>query len=118
MKFAALFLTLVTSQLSFAALTNSSYELRHQDLIQNAIEKNCGHMRDLSVVESKEEIIRVDQGITDVNYVTVLTGQQRMDQNIFDTYTITVTSEYADMYDHASKEWGAYFVSSVKCIMQ
>lgn len=118
MKIAALLLALATSQVSFAALTNSSYELRHQDLLEKAIEKNCGTMRDLTVVESKEEIIRVDQGITDVNYVTVLTGKQRMDQNIFDTYTITVTSEYADMYDHSSKEWGAYFVSSVKCIMQ
>lgn len=118
MKTAVLFFALALSQVSFAALSNSTYELRHQDLIENAIEKNCGHMRDLAVVESKEEIIRVDQGITDVKYVTVLTGQQRMDQNIFDTYTITVSSDFADMYDHSSKEWGAYFVSSVKCIMQ
>lgn len=118
MKSALLFLTLVTSKVSYAALANSTFELRHQNLIETAIETNCGTMRDLTVVESKEEIIRVDQGITDVNYVTVLTGKQRMDQNIFDTYTITVTSEYADMYDHSTKEWGAYFVSSVKCIMQ
>lgn len=51
------------------------------------------------------------------NLSTILTGKQRMDQNIYDTFTISVESLYSDMYDHTNKDWGVYSVESVKCEM-
>jgi len=111
-------LTLISSNLTFASIANSSLEKKHQDVIEKAIEKNCGFFRDLTEVRSEATVIRVDQGIIDVKYSTVFTGLQRMDQNIFDTYIITVESDYADTYDHASKDWGIYSASNVTCTME
>lgn len=103
---------------AFADLTSTGYEARHIKLLKSALEKNCGSFRNLELVSKSEEIIKVDQGITDVKYTTVLTGEQRMDQNIFDTYEIVINSEYYDSYDHENKDWGTYAVSSVKCEMK
>ncbi len=118
MKTTILALTLILSQASFAAIAESTYEVRHNGIIENAITENCGYFRDLTVVEAKSESIRIDNGITDVKFTTVLTGLQRLDQNIFDEFEITVESEYADMYDHSTQNWGAFSVSSVSCKMK
>lgn len=118
MKKTLLVLALTISSVSFAAIPDSKYEDRHQVTIEKAISSSCGNFRDLTQVSSSEEIIVVDQGIRDVKYKTILTGLQRLDQNIFDRYTITVESNYADMYDHEAKEWGAYSVDSVFCQME
>ena len=118
MKTTILALALILSQASFAAISASKFEARHNNVIETAVTENCGYFRDLTVVETKSESIRVDNGITDVKYTTVLTGVQRMDQNIFDTFEITVESEYADMYDHTTQNWGAYSVTSVSCKMK
>lgn len=118
MKKSFLMLALLISQSSFAAISQSKLEDRHQGLIEEAITNNCGNFRELTQVSSTEEVIVIDQGIRDSRFVTVLSGLQRLDQNIFDQYTITVVSEYADMYDHETKNWGAYSVSSVKCVQE
>ncbi len=118
MKKTLIAISLLFTQISFAEITNSNHELRHQDLIEKSITSNCGSMRDLTEVSVTSEDIVIDNGIRDINYVTVLSGLQRMDQNIFDRYTITVKSNYADMYDHSSQNWGAYNVSSVTCVME
>lgn len=108
------FITLST----FASLTSTGYEARHVELLKSALNNSCGSFRNLELVSKDEEIIRVDQGIRDVKYTTVLTGERRMDQNIFDTYEIVIKSEYSDMYDHANKDWGVYSVTSVNCEMK
>lgn len=116
MKNVILMFTLLATQASFAAISESKLEDRHQSLIEEAISKNCGRFSGLTQLTNTEEVIVVDQGIRDSKFLTVLTGLQRLDQNIFDRYTITVNSEYADMYDHETKNWGAYSISSVSCI--
>ncbi|MCK6593921.1 MAG: hypothetical protein L6Q33_01870 [Bacteriovoracaceae bacterium] len=103
---------------TFASLTSTGYEARHVELLKTALDNSCGSFRNLEVLSKDEEIIRVDQGIRDVKYTTVLTGEQRMDQNIFDTYEIVIKSEYSDMYDHVNKDWGVYSVTSVNCVMK
>lgn len=118
MKSLFLILALTSTKLSFASIADSKYEERHQLTIEKAITSGCGHFRDLVQVASSEEVIEVDQGIHDVKFKTILSGLQRLDQNIFDRYTITVESQYADMYDHESKNWGVYSVDSVFCQMQ
>lgn len=118
MKNLLVIVSLLASQTVFAQINNSQNEARHQATMVAAIEKSCGYMRDLTQVSQSEEIINVDNGIQDIKFVTVLTGLQRMDQNIFDQYEIVVASEYADMYDHDSKNWGAYFATSVTCTMK
>lgn len=118
MKNALILLSLVFTQVSLAAINNSNYVARHQAIIEKEIQKRCGYMRNLTVISSTEEVIHIDQGITDVKFLTILKGEQKMDQNIFDTFTITVASEYADGYDHTAQDWGFYNVNSVKCEME
>ena len=109
---------LILSQTSQAALINSVFEVRHSNSIESAIESSCGSFRDLTIVDSKQETINIDNGIKDIKYTTILTGLQRLDQNIFDSYKITVESTYSDMYDHQSQNWGFYSVDSVSCTME
>jgi hypothetical protein len=118
MKKILLVLSLVISNISFAAIANSKYEARHQSLILEAIGTNCGNLRELNQIEATEDVVVVDQGIRDVKFTTVLTGLYKIDQNVFDQYKITVESNYADMYDHSAKDWGVFSVSSVNCVME
>lgn len=114
MKKLLIVLTLTLSQVSFAAITGSSLEKRHANLVEKAINDNCGFFMTLNEVSTKKETIRVDQGITDAKFVTTINGVQKFDQ-FFDKYQITVESEYYDSYDHDAKDWGIYQVSAVKC---
>ncbi len=109
---------LVFSQVSLAGILESKLADRHQEVIETAITSNCGSFKNLTELKTTEEVIQVDQGIRDVKYTSVLSGLQRLDQNIFDRYEIIVESEYADMYDHASQNWGAYFVTKVSCLAE
>lgn len=118
MKKLLLALSLVASQASFAAISGSSLEARHQSVVEKAIVDNCGFFRDLTEVSSSSTVIHVDNGIRDVKYSTLLTGLQRLDQNIFDRYSIAVESEYADMYDHSTQNWGVFSVTNVSCRME
>lgn len=118
MKNFLLVLSVLGAQASFASISASSLEARHQAVIEKAIEANCGFFRDLTEVASSSTVIQVDNGIRDVKYSTLLTGLQRMDQNIFDRYAIAVESEYSDMYDHSTQNWGVYSVSNVSCVME
>jgi hypothetical protein len=115
MKKMLLTFSIVFSQVSFASIADSKYEARHLNLIETSIVKNCGNFKNLTQVDSNEKVIIIDQGIRDVQFKTKLTGLQRMDQNIFDEYEIVVESEYGDMYDHNSQNWGVYNVTSVSC---
>lgn len=118
MKNALIIVSLLISQTVFAQINNSQNNPRHQAAIVTAIENNCGYMRDLTQIAQTEEVIRVDNGITDRKYTTILSGFKRLDQYIFDEYEIVVNSDYADMYDHAAQDWGSYSVSSVTCNMK
>lgn len=118
MKKALLLIGALTAQTSFATISNSSYEPRHEKSIETAILKSCGKMKDLTVISSQKEEVRVDQGILDVYYQTVLTAHQEIDQGLFDSYLIKVESQYADAYDHSSQEWGSFMVQSVDCQIQ
>ncbi len=109
---------LSTVLLSTIAEAKSQIDQRHQSAMSQAIENSCGYFRNLEVLSVTEEVIRVDQGITDVEYVTTLVGEQRLDQAIFNTYEITVKSKYFDMYDHATQNWGLHSVDSVRCIQK
>ncbi len=115
MKNSFITLALVFSLNSFASIAD--LETRHLILIKNTIQEKCGNFKNLVVTNVEKKEIYIDQGIVDAEYLVILNGEQRLDQNIFDPFKITVKSEYADMYDHSSKEWGAYFVKSVKCEM-
>lgn len=108
----------LTSVSAFASLNKTGYEARHISVVEKALEEKCGRFKNLELVEKSEVVDRVDQGIRDVYYTTVLTGKKRLDQNIFDTYEIIIKSEYADMYDHTNQDWGVYSVSSVSCEMK
>lgn len=118
MKTVLLTVALLTSQVTFASIKNSENDSHHQYLMEIAIEQNCGVMRDLTQVSQTEIVTRVDSGIFDRNYTTVINGVKRLDQGIFDTYKITVESERADMFDHTTGNWGSYLVTSVFCDQQ
>lgn len=106
MKKMLMVFSIVFAQVSVASIADSNYETRHLNLIEASIVNNCGNFRNLTQVDSKEEIIKVDQGIRDVKFKTTFTGTKRLDQVFFDEYEIIVESEYSDMYDHSSQNWG------------
>lgn len=116
MKKAVLTLSLLFTQLSFGAIENSTLNKKHQDLIEKAILNNCGNVIALAQLSSKGEETRIDQGIVDIDYVSILTGKVKFEQVIYDNYTITVESSYSDVYDHSNKDWGVYTVKSVSCV--
>jgi len=112
-----LFIGLLLVGSASAEIINSNYDVRLNNAIETAITNECNEMDDLTLVSSKVEEDHVDQGITDLKYTTVLSGQQRYDQNIFDQYKIVVESEYADIYDHSTGKYGWYYVKNVECQM-
>lgn len=118
MKSLVLALSVIMSLSLSANVQHSELETRHANLMEKALDNACGSFRNLEVVSVEVEEIRVDQGITDKKFTTILTGEQRMDQNIFDQYIIQIESSYSDSYDHENKDWGAYSVESVKCVMK
>lgn len=115
-KYVLILLTMV-AQAAFAG-QGVVLEPRHTKLMEQEIVNECGTFRNLKVLSVAEEKIKVDQGIIDANYVTVLTGEQRYEQNIFEDYIITVESKYYDGWDSATGEHGSYSIESVKCKLQ
>ena len=117
MKLAFLVTAILTSQTSFAQIKNSNYEMRHQSLIEDSIVEKCGSVRNLTQHSQTESLVRIDNGIVDVKYTTVIHGNLTVDQYVSDEYTIIIESVKSDMYDHAAAQWGAYSVNTVTCNM-
>lgn len=105
-----------TSEAAYV-MAGSNFEVRHQSLVLQALQDKCGYRGDVEVMSSTVEEFRIDQGITDYKFTTVLRYKQRMDQMIFDTYEANVVSYLYDQYDHSAGNWGAYSVESVSCTM-
>jgi hypothetical protein len=102
--------TVLVSQMALSAIKFSNYEQRHQEVIEKAILRDCGLSGLVIQLSSDEEVINVDQGIRDVNYTTEIMVRVGLVQ-----HPVTVKSAYADMYDHANKNWGVYSVEQVSC---
>jgi hypothetical protein len=117
MKTLIALLVVLASQVSVAAINYSDYEDRHQQLIKNAVEQNCGYAGTLEQVNSQKMVNRVDQCIEDVYYTTTLKFTVSIDQGVQDIYNVIVKSELADAYDHNSKNWGIYAINSVHCYL-
>jgi hypothetical protein len=111
---------LFLSQVSFAAITGSDYEPRHQALIENVVAVACagGYVGKLTQVSSLVVEDRVDNGIVDRYFTTELGYNVRIDQGVYDYYRVTVKSLLADAYDHETKNWGIYSIESVVCELQ
>jgi hypothetical protein len=103
-------LMFIVSTVSFASIRDSKYDVRHVNVIEAAILKNCGNIGDLAQISSLEEVIQIDQGLYDVRYETVITGTKN--------HQIHVQSYYMDVYDHVAREWGVYSVEAIKCVME
>lgn len=115
MKKLMIALSLLASTSVFAQIANSKHEIRHQELIEKAIKSKCGAVTNLTELSVITEEIRVDQGIVDKKFETTLSGDFKS-EHTFLPHTIRVSSEYADMYDHDSQDWGVYYVTQVSCI--
>lgn len=112
-----IFVCLLLSQFSFAAIYHSNYEARHLQVIEDALLQSCGiYSTDVLTQKSTEERhVQVDHGILDIYYTTVLETRVRIDQNFFETKKMIVESVRYDGYDQQAKEPGSYSVSSVNC---
>lgn len=115
MKTLTLTLGLLFSLSSFA-IKNSQLDSRHQQVIKKSVMEHC-HLRRSQFEEMNTNAIarRVDQGILDYDYTTVLKVSEWIDQGLTDSYKVTVQSDYSDSYDHETRQWGIYSVSSVRC---
>lgn len=98
-------------------MAGSNFEVRHQSAVLKALEAKCGYVGDVEVVSSTVEEIRIDQGIVDRKFTTVLRYKQPLEQMAFDIYEANVVSFLYDQYDHSSGNWGAYSVESISCTM-
>jgi hypothetical protein len=98
-------------------MAGSNFEVRHQAVVLQALEAKCGYVGNVEVMSSTVEEIRIDQGIVDQKFTTVLRYKQRLDQMIFDTYEANVVSFFYAQYDHTTGNWGAYEVESISCTM-
>ncbi|RYZ88605.1 MAG: hypothetical protein EOP04_08985 [Proteobacteria bacterium] len=91
MKSAVLALSLILSSSAFANLiSGSTLETEHQLVISKAIEVQCviPYTALRQVGESIATPLKVDNGITDIQYVTTIQSRE---------YTVVVHSLYSDM---------------------
>lgn len=114
MKSILILFVLLLSNTCFAAIVDSTYDLRHQSLIEQAVQ-TCGYNGIVTQLSSEEVVVDVDQGVQDVYYTTMLSVKVGIDQYLYDEYRVRVTSEYADMYDHSAADWGFYSITSTNC---
>lgn len=114
MKMFALTILATLSVSAFADPRDTNLEKRHMDLIEKAVKEKCSLRRgSVKALNTKVTPHRIDQGIIDYSYVTIVEATDRVDQGVTDLYSVEVRSEYSDMYDHANKDWGVYSVTSV-----
>lgn len=74
---------------------------------------NCSVRGQLLQVASQQTEVRIDNGITDINFTTAIVVRSRIDQNIFEDFNVIVQSLFSDAYDRESKNWGIYSVETV-----
>lgn len=115
MKAFLLAVALLASQTAFSEIKASTFEARHQSLIEKAVYDKCGLNGPMTLVSTTEKADRVDQGITDIYYTTELSVKSTVDQYVTFFSKVVVESVKFDMYDHSTQNWGAYSVTSVTC---
>ncbi len=115
MKLMFTVLVLAVGSFAQAQIAKSSFSAVQSAEIQAAIVNSCGYVRNLSEVSNTQSVVVVDQGVHDIYNTTVLVGERRLDQNVFDALTITVKSSVVDAYDHQNQTWGVFVIESVSC---
>ncbi|OFZ30672.1 MAG: hypothetical protein A2622_13460 [Bdellovibrionales bacterium RIFCSPHIGHO2_01_FULL_40_29] len=118
MKTVIIAISLFVAQVTFAQISGSKNEIRHQDLMTDSIFQNCGPMFNLVQVAQTEKVEKIDQGVQDVKFTTLIVGTSVTDQMNEDTYEITIESEFTDAYDHSTQTWGSYSISSISCVLK
>lgn len=115
MKTLAFILATLVSVSAFA-IENSKLTKRHQEVIKKAVYESCSlHNAIFEEIKSIETPHRIDQGILDYSYVTILKAVNSLDDNTQVNYLLTVESYYSDSYDHNDRDWGIFLVNSVYC---
>jgi hypothetical protein len=96
-----------------ATIDESTLDPRHQAAIEAAIQNSCGLSGHMIQVEHFERPVRIDSGIIDYTFTTVVVVRVGIDQYNYDEHRVAVESEYSDSYDHKLRDWGTYSVKSV-----
>lgn len=120
MKMIALILSIsLLSLTTYAQVQPQALESHHQELIKNAAIEQCGMTRGyVEIVQSTATAVKVDQGVTDYKYETIVAVNQRVDQLMYDTYLVKIASSYIEQYDHQSKNWGVYRIEGASTCTQ
>ncbi len=100
---------------ALGSIQGSPFSPRHQLAIANAVQQTCGLAFSVNYLSHSQYDERVDQGIVDTHYSTLLVRMIRIDQGVFDYYRVTVRSSFLSQYDHDAQDWGVYTVDSVTC---
>lgn len=117
MKFVtSMIVAICLGQSAYAEISNSSYDQRHQAMLEVAIFSACevAHGR-MEQVASQQIERRVDSGVTDVYFSTEIRLSVKVDQGVFDHYKVITRSIKSSAYDHDAKDWGIYSIESVRC---
>ena len=114
MKTMIILVSVLASQISFADMRNSKYEVVHQQSIEESVVQACGIAGVLTQESSDQQLVSVDNGVNDIYFTTVLKVSTKMDQFSGEN-TVVVKSVLTDAYNHETKNWGVYSVESVVC---
>jgi hypothetical protein len=109
-------LFLFVSFSSVAEVIGSKFEIYQQKMITEAVYKKCGITSSLKQIKHSEVTQSVDQGIKDIYMKTMFVSKVRVDQMIFDHYTVIVESSLTSAYDYKNKTWGVFSVENVTCV--
>ncbi len=109
-----LLITILTLGLNFTLLANqithSTYDLRHQEKITQAISNKCNYFGNFFEESKTINTIKIDQGITDYQFTTVI----KIVSTNGSRHAIA-HSEYLDQYDTNLKTWGVYYITDIEC---
>lgn len=116
MKTILLTIALLVGTVAQAKIADSQYDARHQAMLTDASLRACG-VAGGKLTELSSSVVRqkVDQGIVDLYFTTELELVVKIDQGMFDTFTVKAQTMLADGYDHAAQDWGMYSVQAISC---
>ncbi|MFN8790676.1 MAG: hypothetical protein ACK5Y2_04390 [Bdellovibrionales bacterium] len=109
-------LVLLAFQTHAASLINGSeWDPRIQKKLAEAVFQKCERNGSLQQILENQQIVQIDQGVTDRTVETTIQLTSRFEQNIMITFVSKVRWSLYDAYDHQDQAWGHFELTSVDC---
>lgn len=96
-------------------IQGSEWDPRIQKKIAEAVFQKCERNGSLQLISEHQEVVRIDQGVTDRFIETTIQMTSRYEQNLMMTFVSRVRWALYDAYDHQDQAWGHFELTSVDC---